>query len=84
VVERQRLDIQPVRLDKEQNIIRAQQRIADNRIGLPPGFVSLATTSMGMQLINTLVAQIDGTLHILNQGGLSLMISFETTTPFIP
>lgn len=73
-----------IKLEMEQNTSRAQLLIADNGTGLPAGFDSSATTSMGMQLINTLVVQIDGTLHILNQGGLSLVISFITSIPFIP
>jgi two-component sensor histidine kinase len=41
-------------------------RVADNGIGLPAGFDLANARSLGLQLIQTLVAQLDGTLEMIS------------------
>ncbi len=53
--------------------------IADNGIGLPPGFDLATSDSLGIQLINALSDQIDGTLKIENNNGVKFIIDFKKT-----
>ena len=64
--------------------------VADNGIGLPPGFDSTQSNSLGFQLIQTLTQQLDGTLEIMNCSnmpnsdaprGLSIHIRFPWLEP---
>ena len=48
----------------------------DDGIGLPAGFNPPHERSMGMQLIDILVQQLDGDINITNQGGLAITIRF--------
>ena len=50
--------------------------VADNGVGLPPGFDIRHVGSLGMQLITTLVAQLDGTLEQSNTEGTKIQITF--------
>jgi len=50
--------------------------VSDNGIGLPPEFDFQNTSSLGLQLVNTLVTQLDGTLEIQNSQGSNFKISF--------
>lgn len=52
-------------------------RVSDNGIGLPPGFDYENSDSLGIQLISALVSQIDGTMQIINDNGLSVTIKFK-------
>ena len=51
--------------------------INDNGIGLPPGFDINNSKSLGLQLVNVLVDQINGHLIINNEKGLSFTIIFH-------
>ena len=50
--------------------------IADNGIGLPRGFDPGTSTSLGLRLIHTLCSQLDGSLTMDNQPGLTLSLHF--------
>ena len=50
--------------------------IADNGVGLPPGIDPEHTGSLGLQLIQTLTAQLEGTLVMTNNPGLNIVITF--------
>jgi two-component sensor histidine kinase len=47
---------------------RYQLTISDNGIGLPPGFTWENSQSLGMQLVNLLTQQIDGTIQVAPTG----------------
>lgn len=55
--------------------------VADNGIGFPPDFDFTATDSLGMQLVHTLVEQLDGTLEISGREGASFNIKFFIGEP---
>ena len=50
--------------------------VRDNGTGLPPGFDIFETDSLGMQLVGTLVDQLNGTLEIHSEGGTEFIITF--------
>ena len=52
-------------------------RIYDNGKGLPEGLDITKTQSLGLQLVDTLVAQLEGTLDIINSSGASFTIKFK-------
>jgi two-component sensor histidine kinase len=56
-------------------------KIADNGIGLSKGFDIDNSHSFGMTLINGLVKQLEGTLTIIDEEGLSLTIVFDSHHP---
>ena len=43
--------------------------VADNGVGLPPDLDAFSTQSLGLQLVNVLVEQLDATLRMNSQGG---------------
>lgn len=51
--------------------------VRDNGVGLPEGLDIYNTTSLGMQLITSLVSQIDGVLDISREEGTEFRISFK-------
>jgi two-component system, sensor histidine kinase PdtaS len=51
--------------------------VADNGIGLPPGFEIAQSTSLGLQLVVGLVQQLDGELFIERQPGVRFTIRFS-------
>lgn len=51
-------------------------RISDNGVGLPPDLNYFHTTSLGLQLVNSLVDQINGRLHLDKTGGTTFTITF--------
>ena len=51
-------------------------RISDNGIGFPADFVWEKSTSLGLQLVQTLVRQINGKIDINTGKGVELVISF--------
>ena len=55
--------------------------IADNGIGLPAGFDPTLTGSLGLELIQMLTQQLDGTLEITGTPGLTLTIRFFWIEP---
>ena len=50
--------------------------VADDGVGLPPDFDIFQTDSLGMQLVDTLVEQLDGILEIESQNGTQFKITF--------
>jgi len=56
---------------------RIKVKVKDNGIGLPEGFDIRNQTSIGMNLIQTLTEQLDGTLEVSNNGGGCFKVSFE-------
>jgi two-component sensor histidine kinase len=50
--------------------------VRDNGIGFPANFDFKNTTSLGMQLVDTLVQQLDGTLEVLCAEGTEFKITF--------
>ena len=55
--------------------------VADNGVGIATGSDPLGGQSMGMQLINILVQQLDGSIQLANQDGLTINIRFPTPSP---
>ena len=51
--------------------------VRDDGIGLPTNFSLSRLESMGMQLVATLVDQLDGTLEIIRAGGTAFVITFR-------
>ena len=51
--------------------------IADNGVGLPPDFDLATSDSLGIQLINALSDQIDGTMKIENNNGVKFIFEFK-------
>ena len=54
-------------------------RIADNGVGLKQPFDPEANNSLGMQLIHTMAQQLDGTLTIASDNGLTIAVRFQRT-----
>ncbi|HMK46955.1 MAG TPA: hypothetical protein VK436_10050, partial [Methanocella sp.] len=51
--------------------------VSDNGTGLPPTIDFHNTTSLGLQLVNTLVEQIEGTIETIQGKGIIFKISFK-------
>jgi PAS domain S-box-containing protein len=54
--------------------------ISDNGIGIPDDFNIENTSTLGMQLINSLKSQINSQLEVFNQGGTYFKIVFDSST----
>jgi len=52
-------------------------KVADDGVGLPAGLDILQNNSLGLQLINSLVKQIDGTLVVETSSGAAFQVSFK-------
>jgi PAS domain S-box-containing protein len=52
-------------------------RIADDGVGLPDTFQHEKTDSLGIQLVYTLIEQLDGTIDVNSTGGTEFLITFE-------
>jgi two-component sensor histidine kinase len=52
-------------------------RIADDGVGLPPGFVLADNRTMGLTIMQGLSEQIDGVLRITQAGGVHISLAFE-------
>jgi two-component sensor histidine kinase len=50
--------------------------VADDGVGLPAGVDIRSCQTMGMQLINTLAAQLDAQLEVDVHGGTSIQVTF--------
>lgn len=55
--------------------------VADNGIGLPAGFDPTLTSSLGLELIQMLTQQLNGTLEVTGTPGLTLTIRFFWIEP---
>ena len=53
--------------------------VADNGVGFPKDLDFRHTESLGMQLINTLTNQLDGTVELRSNGGTEFRITFATS-----
>ena len=53
--------------------------VADNGVGFPEGLDFRHTESLGMQLVNTLTNQLDGTVELRSNGGTEFRIAFTTS-----
>jgi len=51
--------------------------IKDNGVGMPEGFSILNSDTLGLQLVNTLVEQLDGEIKVENSGGIKYLITFD-------
>jgi two-component sensor histidine kinase len=52
--------------------------VSDNGIGMPKGLDFNNTRTLGLQLVNTLVNQLDGTIELDGREGVSFRISFPS------
>jgi two-component sensor histidine kinase len=55
---------------------RVTLQVRDNGIGFPDDLASRSSNSLGMQLVTSLVHQLDGTLDFGNEGGAVTTITF--------
>ena len=57
---------------------RANLRVSDDGVGLPPGFDINATKTLGLRLVKILIKdQLQGTLEVINEGGTTFNIKFD-------
>ncbi|MBI2874779.1 MAG: hypothetical protein HYY09_06800 [Firmicutes bacterium] len=56
---------------------KIQVTVSDNGIGMPEGFNIQNCESLGLTLVNVLVQQLRGTIHLDSCGGTNVMIMFE-------
>lgn len=52
-------------------------QIEDNGVGLPKGFNHLKTETLGLQLVVTLVEQLDGVMEMKSENGTKYLITFD-------
>lgn len=52
--------------------------LADDGVGIPEGINAQTTDTLGLQLVSTLVEQMEGTLYLDRQDGTKFIISFDT------
>ncbi|MDZ4165779.1 MAG: hypothetical protein U1C55_11695, partial [Smithellaceae bacterium] len=50
----------------------------DNGLGFPEGLDFRHTETLGLQLVNMLVAQLDGSIEMVRNGGTSYLITLKT------
>jgi len=55
--------------------------VKDSGAGFPDNVDFRNTTSLGLQLVTTLVSQIDGFIELKNSGGTMFTIHFKETIP---
>jgi two-component sensor histidine kinase len=60
---------------------RMSLAVSDDGVGLPPGFDITKSNTLGLQLVELLVSQLEGTLTIGPGPGTSFHISFKTGAP---
>jgi PAS domain S-box-containing protein len=65
-------------ISQENNLISIC--VSDNGIGLPEGFKIDESDSLGLQLVQTLMEQLEGTLILNNEKGTKYFITFEKVT----
>ncbi len=56
-------------------------RVADNGIGFPPGLDFRNTSSLGLQLVNMLTGQLEGTVEMNQHDGTEFVIVFKSRPP---
>jgi two-component sensor histidine kinase len=55
--------------------------VGDNGVGVPPDLDFRHTTSLGLQLVTTLVKQLGGAIELERAGGTEFKISFPAAKP---
>jgi PAS domain S-box-containing protein len=60
---------------------RVELTVADNGVGLPPGFDITRSTSLGMFLAHTLAEQLGGTIALTTDQGARCTLRFSSTRP---
>lgn len=68
-----------IRLEEKDNMVYIY--IEDNGIGLPEDFKIDESDSLGLQLVQTLTDQLDGTLNFKTQEGTKYLLTFEKLNP---
>ncbi|MGA9120011.1 MAG: PAS domain S-box protein [Bacteroidota bacterium] len=68
-----------VSVEMTQNESVARLTVRDNGVGLPPGFSLRNVPTLGLQLIETLVDQIDGVIDLDTTAGTSFSVVFKIT-----
>jgi two-component sensor histidine kinase len=53
--------------------------VSDNGVGFPEGLDFRDTKSLGLQLVNTLVDQLGGTIELHSSGGTEFNLAFSST-----
>lgn len=56
---------------------RVELTVADNGIGLPQGFDPYVQGNLGLELVRTLVDQLDGRIDITSSSGVTYLLTFE-------
>jgi two-component sensor histidine kinase len=52
-------------------------RVRDDGVGFPEGLDYRRTETLGMQIVNTLVNQLDGAIELAREKGTAFTISFQ-------
>jgi two-component sensor histidine kinase len=63
-----------LRSDRHNNMLT----VADNGVGFPPGFDFRNSPSFGLQLVNTLVEQLQGRIELNTDHGSAFVVTFPT------
>lgn len=59
---------------------RFVMRVADNGVGFPEGLDFRKARTMGLEIINTLVGQVEGTIELDRRGGTAFTVEFREQT----
>lgn len=51
--------------------------VSDDGVGLPPGFRPETHSNLGLELVDTLIGQLEGTMDRRSEGGVSYLLTFE-------
>jgi len=65
-----------IRVDMRKAGGQLELSVGDDGVGMKPGFNPATSNSLGMQLVQTLVEQLDGRLEILRESGTTFRIGF--------
>ena len=65
-----------IRIDLHENNGEVNLRVSDDGVGLPPDLDVRRTRSLGLQLVSTLVDQLEGTIEMNGKGGTCIDIEF--------
>ena len=68
-----------MKLSEENSIVTLE--ISDNGVGLPVAFENMKSDTLGLQLVETLVEQLDGEIEVDVKNGTKYLIKFENLKP---